>query len=385
MSMPFFRAAPPETPLTAGLPGPWTAILVAVALAAFPLVMNQLEAYFYISLGARVLIMALAASALNLALGYGGMFSLGHAAFLGVGAYTVAYLSYQGVSNVLVTTPAAVAAATLAALLIGAISLRTKGVYFIMITLAFAQLFYYLAMSLPALGGEDGLQLAERPAVAGLKLEGDLAFYYFVLFAAMLAFVLLYRLVSSRFGRALVAIRENERRMAAIGYQITTLFPKLTVLENLALAVQARTGHSFDFLGTVADESDLEEGALEAAGKVGLLDLLDHIVSTLSHGKQRALELGVALACRPKLLLLDEPMAGTDQEESLRMQELIDALRGQHTVILVEHDMDAVFRLADRISVLVAGHVIATGSPEEIRGNPAVIKAYLGDDEGGNE
>ena len=164
-------------------------------------------------------------------------------------------------------------------------------------------------------------------------------------------------------------------------YQITTLFPKLTVLENLALAVQARTGHSFDFLGTVADESDLETGALEAAAKVGLTDFLDRVVGTLSHGKQRALELGVALACKPKLLLLDEPMAGTDPEESLRMGELIHSLRGEHTIVLVEHDMDAVFRLADRVSVLVAGHVIATGTADQIRTNPEVIKAYLGDEE----
>ncbi|UCF23330.1 MAG: ABC transporter ATP-binding protein, partial [Ralstonia sp.] len=107
---------------------------------------------------------------------------------------------------------------------------------------------------------------------------------------------------------------------------------------------------------------------------------LDRVVGTLSHGKQRALELGMALACKPAVLLLDEPMAGTDPEESQRMAELIDALRGTYAIVLVEHDMDAVFRLADRISVLVAGHVIATGTPEAIRANPDVIQAYLGDE-----
>jgi len=213
----------PETPLTAGLPGPWTAIAIAIVLAAYPLLMRELGEDFYITLGSRVLILALAASALNLALGYGGMISLGHAAFLGAGAYTVAALAGQGINSAWIAVPAAVAIAGLAAFLVGAVSLRTKGVYFIMITLAFAQLFYYLAVSLPVFGGDDGLQLTERSNVPGIKLENDLAFYYFVLFTAGLAFVLLYRLVSSRFGRALLAIRENERRVAAVGYPVFRL------------------------------------------------------------------------------------------------------------------------------------------------------------------
>lgn len=212
-----------ETPLVAGLPGAWTAIAVVIALAIYPLLMNSMGEDFYISIGSRVLIFALAASALNLSLGYGGMISLGHAAFLGTGGYGVAILAKYGLVEAWIAIPAAVLAAALAALLIGAISLRTRGVYFIMITLAFAQLFYYLAISLPAFGGDDGLSLSARSEVPGLSLDGDLPFYYFVLFTAGLAFVLLYRLVSSRFGRALVAIRENERRMAAIGYPVYRL------------------------------------------------------------------------------------------------------------------------------------------------------------------
>ena len=213
----------PETPLLAGLPGPWTAIAVVLALAIYPLIMSSLGEPFYISIGSRVLILALAASALNLALGYGGMISLGHAAFLGAGGYGVAILAKYGVVAAWVAIPAAVGLAAFAALVIGVISLRTRGVYFIMITLAFAQLFYYLAVSLPEFGGDDGLPLSARSEIPGLSLESDLAFYYFVLFTAGLAFVLLYRLVASRFGRALVAIRENERRMAAIGYPVFRL------------------------------------------------------------------------------------------------------------------------------------------------------------------
>jgi branched-chain amino acid transport system permease protein len=213
----------PQTPLTAGLPGPWTAIAVVVILALYPLTLHAAGQDFYISLGSRVLIMALAASALNLALGYGGMISLGHAAFLGVGGYAVAVLAQNGVTAAGLALPIAVIAAAVAALLIGAVSLRTRGVYFIMITLAFAQVFYYLAISLPRFGGDDGLPLAARSQIPGLALEGDLTFYYFVLFTVGLAFVLLYRLAASRFGRALVAVRENERRMAAIGYPVYRL------------------------------------------------------------------------------------------------------------------------------------------------------------------
>lgn len=212
-----------ETPLLIGLPGPWTAIAVAVILAIYPLVMNSMGEDFYISMGSRVLILALAASALNLALGYGGMISLGHAAFLGIGGYAVAILAKSGIDAAWIAVPVAVGCAAAAACLIGAISLRTRGVYFIMITLAFAQLFYYLAISLPQFGGDDGLPMTARSVIPGLPLDGDLGFYYFVYFTAGLAFVLLYRLVSSRFGRALVAIRENERRMAAIGYPVYRL------------------------------------------------------------------------------------------------------------------------------------------------------------------
>ncbi|MEY2633792.1 MAG: hypothetical protein RIR00_2446 [Pseudomonadota bacterium] len=182
-------------------------------------------------------------------------------------------------------------------------------------------------------------------------------------------------------GRDITRLPIHRRVAAGIArsFQITTLFAALSVRENLELAVQARTGHSFDLLRRVAREPALEAGAAEIAEQVGLLEVFHQVVGTLSHGRQRALELGLALACQPQLLLLDEPMAGTDPEESLRMGELIQSLKGSHAVILVEHDMDAVFRLADRISVLVAGQIVATGTPDAIRSHPEVIRAYLGD------
>jgi branched-chain amino acid transport system ATP-binding protein len=166
----------------------------------------------------------------------------------------------------------------------------------------------------------------------------------------------------------------------ARSYQITSIFRRFSVLDNLALAVQARSGSSFSFWRPVAEEAALFEEARRIAAQVNLTQKLDAVASTLSHGEQRALEVGLALATRPKLVLLDEPMAGMGPEESKRMIELIGRIRTDVAVLLVEHDMDAVFRLADRISVMVNGRLIATGFPEQIRMNEEVRKAYLGDE-----
>jgi branched-chain amino acid transport system permease protein len=237
----------PITPLNAGLPSAKTAIVVALLLAIFPWVMQQMDADFYIVMGSRILILALAASALNLALGYGGMVSLGHAAFFGVGGYSAALLYTHGVGSVWAGMLVAVLAAGLFAYIIGVISLRTKGVYFIMITLAFAQLVYLMAISFSALGGDDGIMLAARASMGRLNIESDIVFYYLVFSISVLAYFFMYRLVGSRFGRALVAIRENESRMAAIGYPTFAL--KLTafvisgILAGLAGALMANLGH----------------------------------------------------------------------------------------------------------------------------------------------
>jgi branched-chain amino acid transport system ATP-binding protein len=169
----------------------------------------------------------------------------------------------------------------------------------------------------------------------------------------------------------------------ARSFQATRIFPRFTVLENLALAVQARTGSSFSFWRPVREETALFEEAAALAERIGLSERRDRFAAALAHGEQRALEIGLALATRPRLLLLDEPTAGMGAEESRRMIALIEGVRAGIAVLLVEHDMDAVFRLADRVSVLVTGRVIATGTPAEIRANPEVRVAYLGDEGAG--
>jgi len=170
-------------------------------------------------------------------------------------------------------------------------------------------------------------------------------------------------------------------RGLARSYQITNTFPRLSVLDNLVLAVRARSGSSFGAWKPARGEAPMFEAAAAVAGRVGLADKLGRQAGSLSHGEQRQLEMGLALATRPKLLLLDEPMAGMGPDESERMVDLLQSLRGEVTMLLVEHDMDAVFRLADRISVLVFGHVIACGEPSAIRRDLAVKNAYLGEDE----
>jgi len=166
----------------------------------------------------------------------------------------------------------------------------------------------------------------------------------------------------------------------ARSHQITSIFRRFSVLDNLALAVQARSGSSFSFWKPVAKETALFDEARSIADEVGLSDRTDATAGNLAHGEQRALEVGLALATRPKLVLLDEPMAGMGPEESQRMIALIERIRSRVTVLLVEHDMDAVFRLAGRISVLVSGRIIATDVPGKIKSNEEVRRAYLGDE-----
>ena len=172
-------------------------------------------------------------------------------------------------------------------------------------------------------------------------------------------------------------------RRSALGlarsFQITSLLPDFTAIDNVALAAQARDGHSFHFWGNARKVSHLRQAAQAALDRVGLGHRAEIVVSRLSHGEQRELELAVALATKPRLLLLDEPMAGLGVTESARMVRLLQELRREVSIVLVEHDMDAVFALADRISVLVYGRVIASGTPPEIRQNEEVRRAYLGD------
>jgi branched-chain amino acid transport system ATP-binding protein len=172
-------------------------------------------------------------------------------------------------------------------------------------------------------------------------------------------------------------------RRSALGlarsFQITSLLPDFTAIDNVALAAQAHDGHSFRFWGNARKETHLRDAARSALTRVGLQHRADVVVSQLSHGEQRELELAVALATKPQLLLLDEPMAGLGATESARMVRLLQELRREVTIVLVEHDMEAVFALADRITVLVYGRVIASDVPAAIRQNEEVKRAYLGE------
>ena len=172
---------------------------------------------------------------------------------------------------------------------------------------------------------------------------------------------------------------KRSRLGLARSFQITSLLPNFTAADNVALAAQARDGHSFRFFGNARQEKPLRAAAHAALDRVGLLNRADVMVSRLSHGEQRELELAVALATKPRLLLLDEPMAGLGVTESARMVKLLAELRQEVTIVLVEHDMNAVFALADRITVLVYGRVIASDVPTAIRSNEEVKRAYLGD------
>jgi branched-chain amino acid transport system ATP-binding protein len=180
---------------------------------------------------------------------------------------------------------------------------------------------------------------------------------------------------------ALPAYRRSWLGLAR-SFQVTSLFPDFTALDNVALAVQAHAGHSFRFWRDARREPALREPARAALARVGLADRAEVIVANMSHGEHRQLEIAMALATRPRMLLLDEPMAGMGPEESARMVKMLRELKQELTILLIEHDMDAVFALADRITVLVYGRVIASGAPSAIRANDEVRQAYLGENPG---
>ena len=179
-----------------------------------------------------------------------------------------------------------------------------------------------------------------------------------------------------------LAMHQRVHRGLARSYQITSIFKRYTVLDNIALAIQARTLHGGWRLRAARDDRARYDEAAEVARRVGLGHRLDSVAGSLSHGEQRELEVGIALATNAKLLLLDEPMAGMGPDESVRMVALLRGLKAERTILLVEHDMDAVFQLADTISTLVAGRIVASGTPEYIRAHPEVRRAYLGDELG---
>ena len=172
---------------------------------------------------------------------------------------------------------------------------------------------------------------------------------------------------------------QRSRKGFARSFQITSVYRDFTALDNVALAVQAHAGHSFRFWRPACSDPALRDPARRQLDEVGLGARADVLAANLAHGEQRQLEVAMALASRPRLLLLDEPMAGMGAEESQRMIAFLGTLKRRQAVILVEHDMDAVFSLADRISVLVYGRIIASGTPPEIRANPEVRAAYLGE------
>lgn len=184
-------------------------------------------------------------------------------------------------------------------------------------------------------------------------------------------------------GRDISRLSVPARSLAGLGrsYQISQIFREFTALENVMLAVQAHAGRGFSFMQAVAGEPAITDPALAALRKVGLADRATTLAASMAHGEHRQLELAMTLAGNPRLLLLDEPMAGMSQKESEEMISLIRTLKGRYAIILVEHDMDAVFALADRISVLVYGRIIVTGTPAEIRQNRMVKEAYLGEEE----
>ena len=569
-------------------------LMVGALLALYPVVSGS----FGIDLATKIMVYAIYALSLELLVGSTGLVCFGHAAFFGLGGYATVLLAPQSdAASLWWLLPAAMGTAALYALFMGALSLRTKGVYFIMVTLAFAQMAYYVVHDTPLGGGTDGIYLNSGKPVAALgswvliDLDRPLTLYYFVLGSLAATFFFLAVLLRSTFGRALAGIKANEQRMRATGfstypyklaafvvsgalaglagflfavkdayvnpellswhqsgsvlimiilgglghlrgavlgafafallqelfrseaifgafakhwhlglgltiivcvavlprgliglsklfkrrlagtpkeaahakpevflrgrditqrwgglvaldsvsielergaihavigtngagkstlinilsgefkptqgrvellgedvtawqqprraraglgrsYQRNTIYPGFSVFENCRLAAQATRQRPWRWWSDATHDPVTHEHALQAATRAGLDGLLEREAGLLSHGQKRQLEVAMCLATRPQVLLLDEPLAGMGAEETDRMLALLAQLRTDHAILLVEHDMDAVFRVADRITVMVNGAVLASDAPASVRNNPEVRAAYLGE------
>ncbi|WP_422027235.1 ABC transporter ATP-binding protein [Roseovarius sp.] len=183
-------------------------------------------------------------------------------------------------------------------------------------------------------------------------------------------------------GRDVTGQKQHERAVAGLGrsFQITSILPDFTVLENVALAAQMRAGSSMRFFARADREEALNDAAMTALARIGLAPRAATMAGALSYGEKRMLELAIAIAGKPRALLLDEPMAGMGRAESESLTATLLELKATYPMLLIEHDMEAVFRLADRVSVLVAGAIVATGTPDEVRADPKARAAYLGED-----
>ena len=183
-------------------------------------------------------------------------------------------------------------------------------------------------------------------------------------------------------GTPITKLRAPARSLMGLArsFQITSILKEFTCQENVALAVQAHYGHSFNFWRPVASERKIQDRAIRVLETIGMGERLNTLASELAHGEQRQLELAIALALDPKLLVLDEPLAGMGRLDSAKIIDFLKDLKKKFTILVIEHDMDAVFAMADRISVMVYGRLIASGLPEEIRNDPMVRSAYLGVD-----
>ena len=583
----------------ADLPRPILILLVvaAVLLAAFPFVGDR----FYIQLITQMMILATFAMSLDLLVGFTGLVSFGHAAFYGLGGYTLAILTRDtGLVSLWATLPITIVACGLAALAIGWLSIRTSGVYFIMVTLAFAQMIYYFFNDARGFGGSDGLYVKTKPdlAVSGVTLftlQNRTALYYFALVAMLASAVFLWVLLRSPFGQVIAAMRVNEGRTRSLGFslgryklvsfcvagmlaglagylgavqfgfvnpahlgwresgrvlmvvilggtgtlfgpalgafvfvlledllsnltehwlllmgafvvavvlllpngiaglllrmagktsaigvratasidkprvvetaarhgpileiqnltkrfeglaavnsvslqleagkvhavigpngagkstlinllsgelpptegliryggaditgappdsisrmgigrsfQITNLYPSLSCFQNCRIAAQSRLPSSMRFFRPASQLVEVSDRAQRALNRCGLSQHSWDLASTLSHGDRRKLEIAMVLATEPDLFLLDEPLAGMGAHESREILDLLKSVARQHTLILIEHDMDAVFAIADSLTVMVNGEIIATGPVEQVRADRAVQSAYLG-------
>ena len=335
----------------------------------------------------KMMIAALFALAFALAMGQGGMLSFGHAAYYGLGAFAALHLMHA-VEMKLFFFPTPLvplvggAAGALSGMVFGWLASQRTGVYFAMLTFALAELLFTVAPGLNAVfGAESGISTMRAPSW-GLSFGPDSHVYYLTLAWFVISVWCMWAFTKTPLGRLALALRAHliNRRGLSRSFQITNVFPRMSVAENLRISVMGRHGHRLTLFRPVAGLRAVNAEVDEFLERLRLVRRRDNLAGDLAYSEQRILEMGMALAADPSVLILDEPTAGMSREETAYIVDIIRQVTESRTLLVVEHDMSVVFALADQVSVLVYGEVIATGDPAAVRADKKVQEAYLGEE-----
>ena len=364
-------------------------VLLLIVLATLPLWIGPIGLYQY--LGIEIAIWMIYGLGFNLLLGYSGLPSFGHGAFFGVGAYAFGLFQLHVFESLLLGIACAVAAGFVAGAIVACFLSHRRGIYFALMTIAFGQVFWFIAIKWHAItGGEDGLLNIPRPALEHIDLRFEAGRLSGIMGPNGAGKTTCFNVLTGRFkpDRGRVVFDDEDitglspnaiaRRDISRSFQIMSLFDEYSTLENVLIALPEVRERGFNMVDQLAADSAAADRASVVLARVGLAGREHRRAADLAYGERRALEIGVALAAEPRLLFLDEPTSGLGTEATARLADLVQGLKRDYSIVVIEHDMAFLFGLADTISVIHWGQVIASGTPQALRENKWVQRSNLG-------